>query len=134
MNKFREQLRHISTKLEPFVSSSTIARLTLNIFRAEFLKPHTIANLPEGGINVRGRQSHAALKFFRVIERLTGRQIRTAEYALGEKRTPPDPRTSAQYSLDGWIQSVNGDQLAIEFYGCWAHGKINEICRIFNFQ
>ena len=126
--KFRAQLRHITTKVEPFLSASTIARLTLNIFRAEFLRPHSIANLPEGGINVRGRQSHEALKFFRVLEELTGLQIRTAEYAMGEQRTPPDPRTGAQYLLDGWLQLANGQQLALEFYGCWAHGmrcKIN---------
>jgi len=120
---FREQLRTITRRLEPFQSASTIAKLTLNLFRAEFLKWKMIVNLPEGGINLRGRQSHAALMFFRTLERLFGWQIRTAEYTEGEVIAPEDPRSGSRYRLDGYVELENGERpLAIEFYGCFYHG------------
>ena len=118
--RFREQLRAITTRVDPFVSASTIARLTMNIFRTEFLAPNCIINLPEGGINHRGKQSYAALRFFRTLEYMFGWTIQTAEE--GEHRAPPDPVTGAQYLIDGWTRLPDGQMLAIEFYGCWVHG------------
>jgi hypothetical protein len=118
--KFRRLLRSISPRVEPFVDASTIAKLTMEVFRAGFLPPNTMCNLPEGGINNRGRQSLAALRFFRTLEAMTGLRIRTAEYSLGEAATPVNAQGSV-YRLDGLIEGP--PRIALEFYGCWSHGK-----------
>lgn len=129
--KFRAYLRSITTRIDPFLASSTIAGLSMKVFQAEFLRPNTVCNLPEGGINRRGRQSYSALRFFRTVEELLGWQIRTAEYSIGELPTPPDPQTGAVYRLDGWIRQDDGRELALEFYGCWAHGYFFSIVLFF---
>jgi hypothetical protein len=124
--RFREELKAVTRRVEPFLDCATIASLTLRVYRAEFLQPNLLMNLPETGLNQRHRQSFAALKFFRVLEHVLGLPIRTAEWSIGEARVGLD----TGHRIDGLIQlppSLPCDggaprKLALEFNGCFYHG------------
>lgn len=128
--KFREQLRAVTTRVEPFIHASTLAKLTMDVFRAEFLRPNMLVNLPEQGINSRGQQSYVALRFFRLFERLfPGLQVRTAEWTIGEEFAASGD-ANVGYRIDGVVKfptripiAHSIRRLALEFNGCYYHGK-----------
>ena len=119
--KFRGQLKNISQRVDPFTAASTIAKLSLSIYQAEFLRPDTIVNLPEGGMNKRGRQSYAALRYMRLLQVQRGWHIRTAEWSIGEASVE-----DTGFRLDGNVTNArapDGREIAVEFYGCRYHGN-----------
>jgi hypothetical protein len=99
--------------VEPFQRANTIAKLSMEIWRENFLEPNQIVNL-EGPLNIRQQQSVGALRFFKLFSAITGKRIRTAEWMIGEFRVP-----DSGYRVDG----ILGDETAIEYLGCFFHGN-----------
>lgn len=108
-------MREICPSVEPFQQCSTIANLALSVWRTNFLLPNKFISL-EGPLNNRQMQSYAALRFFKFFSKLTGKQIRTAEWLIGE-HCPVE----TNYRIDGLMDN----NTAIEFQGCFYHGELN---------
>lgn len=99
--------------------ASTIAKLALEIWRECYLQPNQLVNFPEEGLNVRQRQSVDALRFFKLYTQLTGVQLRTAEWSIGEKLVQSGAHS---YRIDAFHVDERGRKIAYEYYGCRFHG------------
>lgn len=110
-------MRQICPQIEPFEHASTIAKLALEIWRAQFLEPNIVLNFPEEGLNKRQQQSEAALKFLKIYSLLTNKRVQCAEWSIGEHKVE-----GTGYRVDGLIRDGN-KKVAIEFLGCRYHGE-----------
>lgn len=129
--RFRALVRKICPQIEPFECASTIAKLALNIWRHQFLPPNSIVNFPEEGINTRTQQSQEALRFFKVLEKITGWSIRTASWSIGEWADP-----EYGFRIDGVVTDGCARKTCIEFNGCYFHGVFyfHKLCIFLNYK
>ena len=97
--------------VDPFRVSITIASLCNYIFRRNFMKPNTIAVIPENGYNPKQNTSLKCKQWLRFLEKKNDIFIQSADN-IGEKRF-------GQYLLDGFCEQTN---TAYEFNGCYWHG------------
>lgn len=117
--KFKEIIQKISPNVDPFDLCSTIAGLAVTIWRAQFLRPNMMINLPESGLRPSHVQSNEARRFFYILSKITGKKIQTADSTKGEYS--PDGMT---FRVDGLIESNDGGPpIIIEYNGCRYHGK-----------
>lgn len=103
--KFRSLIL-AQTGLDPFRTSATIAKLTMQIFQYRFLELGTIANVPENGYRPADPQSIKGLKWLRWYAHENNVRVQTAESAKGEfriqiegKNYRPDGVVSAKFFL-----------------------------------
>ena len=98
----------------PFRVSITIASLCNYIFRRNFMKPKSIAIIPENGYNPKQNTSKKCKQWLRFVSDKDGVFIQSADN-LGEKRV-------GRHLLDGFcIQN----KTIYEFYGCYWHGCLD---------
>jgi hypothetical protein len=118
--KFRQIFLDMAN-VEPFTVASTCAKLSMHIYRKQFLPFNTMVNTPEQGFRAGQRQSVLALKWMRLYElthNLPPGTIRTREYPFGEARVGDSGKR-----LDGLLQRDGQRPLALEFMGCYFHGR-----------
>lgn len=108
--------------MDPFIDSSTIAKLALTIYRRNFLQPNVIINAPEGGYRRQQTQSIVALEFLKCYELIKNEKIQTTEWKCGEASF-----NDSGIRVDGFIKKKN---LILEFYGCYFHGKLKFLTNI----
>ena len=88
-----------------------------------------IALLPPHGYARRDNYSKVAMQWLKHMENEFQKQgqsihIQTAQYSSGEKIVPhrlPSGKLM-KYKLDGYFRDSEGNEHALEFYGCWYHG------------
>jgi hypothetical protein len=97
--------------VDPFQVSITIASLCNHIYRRNFMKPNTIAVIPEHGYNPTQNTSRKCRQWLRYTEMREGIFIQSADN-VGEKRVD-------KYLLDGYCEET---KTAYEFHGCYWHG------------
>lgn len=116
--KFRSLVLQISPETDPFICASSIAKLALEIWRSAFLRPNQLINFPENGLNNRQKQSSEALRFFKLYSEITGHELRTAEWTIGEHCIGEN----TGYRVDALVMKENGKMEALEYLGCRFHG------------
>ena len=105
---FRDIFKQISG-LDPFSRSITIAMSTMEIFRANYLKPKILAIYPFNGYDVKRKNSYIGCAWLDYIE--MARNIKLdREYKIGN------------YYCDGVFKEMN---IIFEFYGCIFHGSLD---------
>ena len=105
---FRDIFKEISG-LDPFSRSITIAMSTMEIFRANYLKPKILAIYPFNGYDIKRKSSYIGNAWLDYIEMARNIEIQR-EYRIGN------------YYCDGIYLEMN---IIFEFYGCIFHGCID---------
>ncbi|XP_053378482.1 uncharacterized protein LOC128548112 [Mercenaria mercenaria] len=117
--KFRSLFIDISKKktlagIDPFEKCTTIASACHLLYRANFLKPDTIAIIPSHGYRPEENQSMIAFQWLSFIAHKRNIQIQHGRN-VGEKEIGP-------YKVDGYYRNENGKEVALEFHGDFWHG------------
>lgn len=128
--RFRALIGQNTQGLDPFQIASTGAGLALATMRRCFLPANWIVHSPEGGY-LRGRRASVeSQRYIRCFERFIGLregEIQTAQWAVGEACVEDNG-----YRLDGlWYRQPPLRPLAIEYMGCYYHGKHIELFSLF---
>ena len=97
--------------VDPFRVAITIASLCNHIYRRNFMKPNTIAVIPDNGYNPNQNSSNKCRQWLRYLSERDSVFIQSADN-LGEKR-------SGSYLLDGYCEQT---KTVYEFHGCYWHG------------
>jgi hypothetical protein len=116
MLKYREEYMEISEGgLDVLFSASTIASACMQIFKLKYMKPSTIAIVPQNCYNTfNDNQSDIALKWMKYLTETRNITIQTAESPKGEFVVP-----NTNYKLDGFIEG--NPPIGIEVHGCAWH-------------
>ena len=113
---FREQFMNIFN-IDIFAKSCTLANGVMKGFRSRYLQAETLQNIPEAGQGTARRmQSVKALKMLAWLSHRTGKNIRTAASAEGERKLQCG---SSKYWADGVVEDPNTKELMeiIEVFG-----------------
>ena len=114
--KFRELVfKH--TDVDPLLEACTIASSTNIVYRKNFLKPKTIALIPNGGYRKQEHQSQIAMKWLKWISHK--KQIRIQHAKNGGEVTVK--ANGKDYKVDGYAE-IDGKKTVFEFNGCYFHG------------
>jgi hypothetical protein len=97
--------------IDPFVQCLTIASVCNFIYRRNFMKPQTIAIIPEYGLNLGRNHSHKQLLWLKYISTKNNIYIRHCKNG-GEQKI-------GNYYLDGYDALT---KTGYEFHGCIFHG------------
>jgi hypothetical protein len=99
------------TGIDPFQSCLTIASVCNLVFRRNFMKPKTIAIIPEYGLNMGMNHSHKQLLWLKYVSINNNINIQHCKNG-GEHKI-------GKYYLDGYDANTN---TGYEFHGCLFHG------------
>ncbi|XP_078576400.1 uncharacterized protein LOC144862027 [Branchiostoma floridae x Branchiostoma japonicum] len=109
---FKEIFEQVSTGIDPFENSITIASACNVVFRTLFLKEKTIGIVPVNGSRQRDKQSRDAVEWMNFVAHKEGVQIKHAKNSNGEKRV-------CGLKVDGFDEASN---TVYEYHGCFYHG------------
>ncbi|KAL3082455.1 hypothetical protein niasHT_032818 [Heterodera trifolii] len=123
--RFRQLIADNTQGLDPFLHASTAAGLALATFRRCFLPANRLVHSPEGGY-LRGRRASAEsqryIRFFELEH--PEAQVQCASWSVGEAHIE-----DSGYRVDGlWRREAPLRPLAIEWLGCYYHGKSRKHC------
>jgi hypothetical protein len=110
MLAFRSIMLKIAQGYDVTAKATSVASVAMMVYRRCFLKPNTIAIVPEKGYERHDRASDSAIKLLEWRARQSGIHIQHAGNGR-EKQFKIDGTT---YKVDGFIQEQNR---AIEFLG-----------------
>jgi hypothetical protein len=110
MLSMRRILLNITGGYDVLPKARSIASLALAVYQKCFLKPETIALIPDGGYEKWDKSSDKSLKLMNWISKDRNVDVQHAgngrEYMIGA------------YKVDGYIKSKN---IVLEFLGCYYH-------------
>lgn len=119
----------LAPNVDPFVDTSTIAKLAFTIWRQHYLKPNLIVNFPEEGLRGPCVQSNEARRFFCLFTKLTGKQLQTIDSVDGEHVSRKNDfdlgfTKEKAYSVDALLLGSDPAMppTIIEYNGCASHG------------
>ena len=117
--QFRKIFMTITSKdgtlgIDPFESCITIASACNLVFRTYFLSLNSIGIIPLHGYRLEDKQSVMANQRMAFLAKQNNISIQHGRN-IGEKFVGP-------YKLDGYNQTDKGDNVALEFHGCFWHG------------
>lgn len=84
------------------------------MYRTNFLKQESIAVIPPHGYRPEEKQSIMAYQWMSYMSHTTGIKIQHGRN-YGEKHASP-------YKIDGYYKNCDGEDVALEFHGCFWHG------------
>ena len=140
--RFRELVGECADGMEPFLAATTIASLSMAVFRQHHLHPNTMVHTPEGGF-LRGRRASAeSRRFFALLSAVRPDlgPLRTARWSIGEAVVTSRNSNRSRSSTNNGCPRADDDSfrldcvayrhpplrpLCIEFNGCYMHGELS---------
>jgi hypothetical protein len=114
MLAMRKIMLKITNGYDVMAKATSVAGVAMAVYRCRFLKPDTIAIVPEKGYERHDRASDIAIKLLEWRAKQLGVEIRHA----GNGREHQIEIEGVKYKVDGYIKEHNH---AIEFLGCHYH-------------
>jgi hypothetical protein len=114
MLALRKIMLKIANGYDVMAKATSVAGVAMAVYRRRFLKPNTIAIVPEKGYERHDRASDIAIKLLEWRSKQWGLEIQHA----GNGREYQFAIEGKKYKVDGYIKDQNR---AIEFLGCHYH-------------